>query len=651
MIDWSSKNIDISQGKRCGNDAVKTFCPECHEGRKASHRRERELLCLLDKGWFHCYNCGWQGFATVLTDEEKEAWLKSRPGYRDYKTHKKEQPKREYTKPPKPATTELDARTVAWFAEKRGISEATLKKMGVTTSEEWMPKSGKRRMAIHFNYYRDGELVSVKMRDGNKEFKQIGGCEQIAYNLDGIKNTEDCYIVEGEMDALSLVEIGYTNVVSVPTGASDGTMHWLVDYFEEYFAMKKVVYICSDNDEPGQVLQRNLVKHFDPGQYVLVTDWGVDPATGKPNKDANDCLVHNGAVELRKRLSEGKTVHPEGDADMAGLGEDLDELYYNGLPTGLPIGWKNLDEYVHLEKGRLVIITGTPGSGKSQFLDHIAILMNRRYGWRFSMFSPEMMPLGLHLSMLVSKITGKPFNRYSIDEPTYRAAKERAIDAVHFIDPEDYDIDNILSIARYQVRKYGCDALVLDPWNDLTMDGEGITKTDVINTALLKILTFAQKQQVVCFVMAHPSKIGRNKDGTTPEPTLSDISGSIHFYNRADIGIVLVRVNEDGREYTKVKIQKMRFANLGKVGETYMRYQVGVGRFHPYDPVTDSTDWDERNYLEPERVLPTNDTDDKSEANVQGFLAQAERADRQSGERKAANEDEDMFKEDGDAPF
>ena len=35
---------------------------------------------------------------------------------------------------------------------------------------------------------------------------------------------------------------------------------------------------------------------------------------------------------------------------------------------------------------------------------------------------------------------------------------------------------------------------------------------------------------VVVFVMAHPSKIGRNKDGSTPEPTLSDISGSIHFY-------------------------------------------------------------------------------------------------------------------------
>lgn len=657
MIDWAAYGIDLGRyaGKTSGY--VKVKCPKCTETRH--NKADRSLSCNVETGAFKCHHCGWQGYATVTTDEEKEAWMRQQPWYRDYTKKKTAEPKRDYAKPPKPRSAKIDPKVVAYFAG-RGISEKTLTEMGVTSGRDWMPANKSYRLpdganctTIHFNYYKDGELVATKLRAGDKCFRQAkAGCEQVAYNLDGIKDAADCYIVEGEFDALSLAEIGYKNVVSVPDGGADKQMHWLVDYYETHFADKQTIYICVDNDTVGGGLCAELQKHFDPSQYVVVTDYGIKP-DGTPCKDANDCLVYCGADVLRKKLSEGKTVHPEGDADMAVLGEELDSLYYNGLPTGLPIGWKNLDEYVHLEKGRLVIITGTPGSGKSQFLDHIAIMMNQRYGWRFSMFSPEMMPLGLHLSMLVSKITGKPFGKYSIDEPTYRAAKERAIDAVHFIDPEDYDIDNILSIARYQVRKYGCDALVLDPWNDLTMDGEGISKTDTINTALLKILTFAQKQQIVCFVMAHPSKIGRNKDGSMPEPTLSDISGSIHFYNRADIGIVLVRVNEDGKEYTKVKIQKMRFANLGKVGETYMRYQVGVGRFHPYDPVTDSTDWDERNYLEPERVLPMNgsENENRSEGNVQGFLAQAERADRQSGERRAESEDEDMFKEDGDAPF
>jgi hypothetical protein len=147
--------------------------------------------------------------------------------------------------------------------------------------------------------------------------------------------------------------------------------------------------------------------------------------------------------------------------------------------------------------------------------------------------------------------------------------------------------------------------------------------------------------------------VARNKDGTVPKISLSDISGSIHFYNRADIGIVLTRHSEEGRDYTEITVQKMRFANLGKVGDCYFKYQVGVGRFHPYDPVTDTTDWDETNHIE-ERVVQTAITmpaaSAPSEANVQGFLDQANRADRESKPR--LDTDDDLpFDNNEDTPF
>ena len=648
MISWESKGIDLGRyaGRTSGH--VKVHCPECHDSRK--NKADKSLSCDLETGYFRCHHCGWHGYATVQTDEEKEAWMRQQPWFRDYSKRKAEQPKRSYDRPPKARTGKMNPKTVAWF-KSRGISEATLEKMRVTDGTDWMPASHGHRLpeggnctTVHFNYYRDGELIATKLRSGDKCFRQAkAGCEQIGYNLDGILNTEDCYIVEGEMDALSLAEIGYTNVVSVPDGGSDKAMHWLVDYYERYFADKKTIYICSDNDTVGSDLCRELQKHFDPGSYVIVTDYGTKP-DGTPCKDANDCLMYCGPDTLRKKLDSGRTVRPEGDADMERLGLDLDDLYANGLPQGVKIGFANLDSLVRLEKGRLVIITGTPGSGKSQFLDQVAEKMNYHHGWRFSMFSPEMMPLSLHMAMLVSKFTGKHFDRESINPALYQKAKERVMDAVHFIDPDSYDLDGILAIAKYQVRKYGCDALVLDPWNDLTMNGEGITKTDDINTALLKILTFTQQQHIVTFVMAHPSKVARNKDGTVPKISLSDISGSIHFYNRADIGIVLTRHSEEGRDYTELTVQKMRFANLGKVGDCYFKYQVGVGRFHPYDPALDTTEWDETNHIE-ERVVQTAITMPAaapSEANVQGFLDQAARADREQHRPTSLDSDDDL---------
>ena len=659
MIDWSSKNIDLGRYADRHSGYVKVHCPECDGGKHG--KSDKSLSCNLETGAFKCHRCGYQGFATITTEEEKEAWMRQQPWYRDY-AKKKNEPKKEYAKPPKPRSTTIHPDIIKYFAS-RGISENTLKLMHVTSGTDWMPANKGHRLpdggnctTIHFNYYKNGELVATKLRSGDKCFRQAkAGCEQIAYGLDNIKNTKDVYIVEGEIDALSLAEIGYTQVISVPDGGADKAMHWLVDYYETHFADKQTIYICVDNDTVGGGLCNELAKHFDPGTYVIVSDFGINPKTGEKNKDANECLVSLGPDTLRLKLSQGRTVRPEGDADMDALGADLDELYAHGLPKGTKIGFTNLDEYVRLEKGRLVIVTGTPGSGKSQFLDQVAEKMVIGHGWRFSMFSPEMMPLSLHMAMLVSKFTGLPFNREELRQDRYIRAKQKMIDHFHFIDPDSYDLDGILDIARYQVRKYGCDALVIDPWNDLTMNGDGITKTDDINTALLKILTFAQRQQVVVFVMAHPSKIQRTKDGQTPTPTLSDISGSIHFYNRADIGLVVVRHNDDGREYTELKVAKMRFANLGKLGDVYFKYGVGVGRFHPYDPVTDRTDWDQSDHLDEHAVQGIIPMDDKpatpSEADIQGFLQQAERMERESKPRNPLESEDLPFDNNTETPF
>ena len=548
--------------------------------------------------------------------------------------------------------------------------------MRVTSGTDWMPASHNHRLpdgakctTIHFNYYRDGELIATKLRSGDKCFRQAkSGCEQICYNLDGIKNSPDAYIVEGEMDALSLAEIGYTQVISVPDGGSDKQMHWLVDYYEEYFADKKTIYICVDNDRVGTDLCNELAKHFEPGQYVVVTDFGHDPKTGQPLKDANECLMALGPDILRQKLDGGKTVRPEGDVDMDSVADEMDDIYENGLPKGLAAGMPGLDDILRFQKGRLIVITGLPGSGKSQFLDHLAVNLNFHYGWKFSEFSPEMKPMGQHGLMIASKYLGKHIDKYSVERSVFEQVRDKVKDVFHFIDPEDYELDTILSIAKYQVRKYGCDCIIIDPWNDLMNKGDGITKTDDINIALLKILTFAQRQNVLAIVMAHPAKQERKKDGTYPEIDLNDISGGAHFRNRADLGVVVTRVKADdpnnttGVEYTKIKNDKTRFENLGKLGEAYFRYEPGVGRFHPFDPATGETQWMQQSYLTPQQpytpTLPLTPTAQPSEANVQGFLDQARRQEQalhphQPEPEPEQDNNEDIFdnNEENEPPF
>ncbi|MBO4382211.1 MAG: toprim domain-containing protein [Alistipes sp.] len=664
MIDWQAFNIDLGRGAGRTSGYVKTYCPNCHENGKP--KSDHSLSCNVETGAFKCHRCGWQGYATVTTQEEKETWMRQQPWYKNY-SQKKTTPPKEYAKPPKPSTTAIDTNIIGYFA-KRGISEATLKKMHVTSGTDWMPVNKEHRKpeggkctTIHFNYIKDGELVATKLRSGDKCFRQAkAGCEQVAYNLDGIKNATDCYIVEGEFDALSLVEIGYNNVVSVPDGGSDRTMHWLVDYYEEYFADKKTVYICSDNDGVGGGLANELAKHFEPGQYVIVNDYGINPKTNMPNKDANDCLVSLGPDALRLKLSQGKTVQPEGDVDMDSVADEMDDIIRHGLPKGLPVGLPNLDPLMRIQKGRLYILTGTPGSGKSQFLDHLAVLMNARYGWRFSVYSPEMMPLGEHLTMFLTKYLGKQVYDIDPDSAEYTEARNKVKEAIRFIDPDSNEIDDVLAISKFQCRKYGCEAMIIDPWNSLLHHGESLFKVDNINEALLKILNFVHRQDIAVFVMPHPTNQQTTKDGKPLKIHLYNISGGAMFRNRGDFGMVMTRHYKDdpentfGHDYVELAIEKTKWEYVATLGTVYFRYEPGVGRFHPFDPATGDTQWMQRSYLTPMTqqeaidLRTTAATAPPSEANVQGFLEQARRQEQAQQPRQPMADDEDIFNNQND---
>ena len=118
----------------------------------------------------------------------------------------------------------LSDTAVKWAAG-RGISRSTLEHVGATSGTTGMPGAGECEV-IAFPYRRNGEIVNVKYRAlAEKAFKQREGGEQRFWNLDAVLRVESerVYVVEGEMDALALLEAGVPaeEVVSVPNGAPE----------------------------------------------------------------------------------------------------------------------------------------------------------------------------------------------------------------------------------------------------------------------------------------------------------------------------------------------------------------------------------------------------------------------------------------------
>lgn len=591
--DYSDFGIQIPFGKRSGK--VKTYCPQCHETRR--DKRDKSLSVDLDKGVWNCHYCGWGGTIHVSdfddSPEGKRKWMEQQPWYNPHRLRKQ---KPVYKKPEhRQVNGSLSDKALAWF-KGRGISKETLEACKVTEGMEWMPQKNGQANTVQFNYYLNGELINTKFRTGDKCFKLCSGAQLIPYNIDCIKGQKECIITEGEMDALSFYEIGYHNVVSVPNGAN-ANLEYLDDFIEDYFDDKETIYIASDTDTKGTELRDELLRRFG-AERCRVLEYG------EGCKDANEHLQKFGRESLKQVITSAPEIKLEGVFTVSDFEESLDTLFEHGMQKGVTIGHDNFDRLCSFETKRLCTVTGIPGSGKSEFIDEIAERLNMRYGWRFAYFSPENAPLAYHASKLIEKFTGKKFDKQHLTFGEYKQVKQHLETNFFFISPkDDYRLDTILEKAKFLVRRKGIKALVIDPYNRLEDESDGMNETKYISRQLDRLTNFAQQNDVLVILMAHPTKQTKNKDGVIEAPTLYDISGSAHFYNKTDFGIVVHRNRVENT--VEVHVQKVKFRHLGEVGTALFKYNLNNGRYVPYingiEPVWDNTNHIIEDYKQKEK--------------------------------------------------
>ena len=105
-----------------------------------------------------------------------------------------------------------------------------------------------------------------------------------------------------------------------------------------------------------------------------------------------------------------------------------------------------------------------------------------------------------------------------------------------------------------------------------------MSETEYVSQMLTKIKRFAQHNDVHVWFVAHPKQLQQWKGDA---PNLYDISGSAHFVNKADCGVVVHRVrNENGpNDKVQVLVRKVRNKAAGMIGETCLKYDRVNGRY------------------------------------------------------------------------
>lgn len=576
FIDWQ----DITAKRSKGIEKVK--CPSCIDQR--SNKADKSLSVNHDLGLAKCHYCE----AVSVRDK------------RTLQTKTYELPVQNWQN-----FTKLSDKLVKWVTTERKIRQETLIKFGVTEEKAYQPAHGKEVNNLVFNYFEGDQVVNKKYRSGDKKFTQSKSGKPILYNVNSAIGSDEVWIVEGEFDVLALSEVGIDTALSLPSGANDNDDYWINS--EPYLKSVKKFVIAVDTDDKGTAIREKIAQRL--GRYRCeFVEW--------QGKDANDDLISG---VLRQSISNRQRFPVGGTFSIEDLLNDVYDLYDNGLPKTLTIKNKcfgNLNEVWTTMRGHLVTTTGIPSHGKSSFVEWLALNYVNEYGMKLSFFSPEHSPMSLHQSRIIEKVVGKPFFGHnkllkSDIERYYGWAKEK----IYFTAAENGEFPTwnwLFDKFKEQMFSFGVDIFIVDAFNKLEFDKSGDDLQN-IRKVLTKLTSFAQMNNVLILLVAHPTKMKKKENGAYDVPTLYDVSGSADFRNQTHDGFTIHRYfgNEVEHPYTSFVNTKTKFQFQGKIGESVaFQYDPDNGRYYATGSHPDKSDWTQSDW---NKLVPNFDFDDKGE--------------------------------------
>lgn len=560
IIPWEevSNLFKKSKGKE------KLRCPECDERR--TDKKDKALLINHNEGYGKCFYC------EALTFKESN-----------------EIERKDYAKIDQAPKKNLSDKMVKWIKETRGISIETLSRFNISEEIQYQPAKCKEVNNVVFNYYEGAKLVNKKFRSATKDFTQTKGGKPIFYNINSILGSELVYIVEGEFDVLAMYEGGFKECISLPNGANDNDEFWINS--EKYLKDVNHFVIATDNDEKGIIVRDKIAQRL--GRYKC-------SFVEFKNKDANGDLIEGC---LKESINNTRRFPVSGTFTVDDLYSDICALHENGIPETIGLKdpyWKGLNDIFTVMRGHLVTGTGIPSHGKSTFTEFYVLNLIKDYAMKASFFSPEHSPLQMHQAHFIQKTIGKTFFKMGDNERVSKEDisryKEWANEKLYLTSPSNAESPTwswLFEKFKEQIYSFGIDIFVIDAFNKLLFD-KGKSGKEGIDQILTELTSFAQQNNVIIFLIAHPTKMKKEDNGQYAIPTLYDCSGSSDFRNQTHDGFAVHRFfdNEVETGYTKFVNLKTKFGFQGKIGESINLYFNPVsGRYYPQGFHQDTSDY------------------------------------------------------------
>lgn len=261
--------------------------------------------------------------------------------------------------------------------------------------------------------------------------------------------------------------------------------------------------------------------------------------------------------------------------------KDLNDIRAGIQKPWKTTGWRELDEYYKISEGQLNVVSGYPGSGKSEWVDSIMVHQAMEPGVSVCYYSPENWPSSILVQKFIEKRAAKELK--DIPKKEYQELLIWAEIKFKILSASigSLSVESILESTKKLIEGgVKLKHLVIDPWNECDSSRpNGMTETDYIGERLAECRRFARKWRINIWIVCHPAKPPKDKNGNIHPPTLYDLAGSAHWYNKCDNGFIVHRPDKDNSNAMILFIRKIKNRYFGKTGNLDFEFIWKGGNF------------------------------------------------------------------------
>lgn len=401
-----------------------------------------------------------------------------------------------------------------YLTKERGLSERTISKFGIGTKDN--------RITFPFQY--SGQIVKAKYlslirNNGKKDIYATPNTPPCLFGWQSLSDDiDEITLTEGELDAMSLYQMGYPSL-SVPLGGGIGGKHDWIDNEYENLKRFKRINICFDQDYTGRASIKEVVIRLGAHRCFVIQ---------LPCKDANEyltsCLSDPNAKPIQYYFENAIDCAPSEFCSVSRFAKLVEEYFYPNENSflGYSPPWEGLKSKFMFRHNELTIWTGINGHGKSQLLGQIALELMHQ-GAKVCIVSLEMPPK-LLLARLIRQATGQPKPDKSLIEKVFFWLRTQLW---IYENRSSITKEKLIQIMEYGRCCHGIDVFIIDSLMKCGLGEEDYNAQKDFTEALCN---FKNLHDCQIHLVAHPRKGANEKQS----PGKMDVKGSGALSDLAD---------------------------------------------------------------------------------------------------------------------